>query len=74
MAQRRTTQPAAEWVRLLGCSGHWLSDFGNARLWLARRISCLLPAVARRSTGTSAPLNPNGSIAVSAGEETPSKS
>src|SRR5258706_386365 len=31
-AQRRTVQPAAEWVRLLGYSGHWPSDFGNARL------------------------------------------
>jgi hypothetical protein len=39
----------AEWVRLLRCSGHWLSDFGNARLWLAAAVSasnsCPLPAV-----------------------------
>ncbi len=61
-----------------GCSGLWLTDPGNARLWLAAAVSasksCPLLAVTRRSTGTSAPSNLNGSIVGSVDEETRSKS
>src|SRR5262249_7590119 len=39
--RRRTVQPAAEWVRLLGYSCHWLSDFGNTRLWLAPAVNSI---------------------------------
>jgi hypothetical protein len=39
MARRRTVQSAAEYVRLLGCSGQWPSDFECALLWLAAAVS-----------------------------------
>jgi hypothetical protein len=50
LARRRTVQSASEYVRLLGCSGHWLSDLESGRLRLAAGVSASnsFPLPARR--------------------------
>ena len=48
MARRRTVEPTADWVRLLGFSGYWLNDFRKCSV-MARSSSGCRTAPARGS-------------------------
>ncbi len=77
LARRRTVQPAAEWVRLLGYSGHWPSDFGKCSVMARSRREGgveFLPAAGRYPllNGHVRCVELNGSVMGGAGEETAS--